>query len=92
ARLAFSSDGGEPVATVPVPGGAVEILPSDQLDLSAAIERRAARRAKLEAGIRHSARKLKNEGFLAKAPPQVVEAERAKLAALRRELEDLGED
>jgi valyl-tRNA synthetase len=92
ARLAFSSDGGEPVATVPVPGGAVEILPSDQLDLSPAIERRAARRAKLEADIQHSARKLENESFVAKAPPPVVEAERAKLAALRRELEGLGED
>jgi valyl-tRNA synthetase len=92
ARLAFSSDGGEPVATVPVPGGAVEILPSDQLDLSAATERRAARRAKLRAAIQHSARKLKNQDFVAKAPPQVVEAERAKLAALRRELEGLGED
>ena len=96
ARLAFSSDGGEPVATVPVPGGAVEILPSDQLDLSAGSERRAARRAarraKLEADIQHSARKLRNEDFVAKAPPPVVEAERAKLAALRRELEGLGED
>ena len=92
ARLAFSSDGGEPVATVPVPGGAVEILPSDQLDLSAGSERRAARRAKLAADIQHSARKLKNEDFVAKAPPPVVEAERAKLAALRRELEGLGED
>ena len=92
ARLAFSSDGGEPVATVPVPGGAVEILPSDQLDLSAGSERRAARRAKLAADIQHSARKLENEDFVAKAPPPVVEAERAKLAALRRELEGLGED
>ncbi|MGI8571272.1 MAG: valine--tRNA ligase [Solirubrobacteraceae bacterium] len=96
ARLAFPSDGGEPVATVPVPGGAVEILPSEQLDLSAAIERRAARRAarraELKAGIQHSARKLENEGFVAKAPPPVVEAERAKLEALRRELEALGED
>ena len=32
ARLSFTADGAEPVATVPVPGGAVEILPSDDVD------------------------------------------------------------
>jgi valyl-tRNA synthetase len=92
ARLSLSSDGGEPVATIPVPGGAVEILPSDELDLQAASRRRAARRAKLEADIQYSARKLENEGFVAKAPQAVVDAERARLAKLRAELEGLGED
>jgi valyl-tRNA synthetase len=92
ARLSLSSDGGEPVATIPVPGGAVEILPSDELDLQAASRRRAARRAKLEADIQYSARKLENEGFVAKAPQAVVGAERARLAKLRAELEGLGED
>ncbi|MDQ6817678.1 MAG: valine--tRNA ligase, partial [Actinomycetota bacterium] len=90
AKLQFSSDGGEPVATVPVPGGAVEILESDALDMQAASRRRAAQRARLEAEVDRSKRKLENEGFTAKAPAAVVEAERAKLASLRAELEALG--
>jgi valyl-tRNA synthetase len=89
ARLAFTSDGAEPVASVPVPGGAVEILPSDDVDLEGAERRLAARRAKLEAEIERAERKLGNAGFVAKAPPEVVEAEREKLARLRSELESL---
>ena len=34
---------------------------------------------------------LGNERFVAKAPPEVVDAEREKLARYRRELEALGE-
>ena len=34
--------------------------------------------------------KLSNEGFAAKAPAEVVEAEREKLAAYRAELDELG--
>jgi len=89
ARLAFVAvpDGSEPVASVPVPGGAIEILPSDDVDLQDAERRVAARRSKLEAEIERAERKLGNEGFVAKAPPDVVEAEREKLARLRAELE-----
>src|SRR5581483_4414247 len=36
ARLSFDSDGGGPVATVPIPGGSVELLASPDLDLGAA--------------------------------------------------------
>ncbi|MBV9336840.1 MAG: valine--tRNA ligase, partial [Solirubrobacterales bacterium] len=89
ARVAFTSDGAEPVATVPVPGGAVEILPSDDVDLEGAERRLAARRAKLEAEIERVEGKLGNQGFVAKAPPEVVAAERAKLERLRAELEAL---
>ncbi len=90
ARLAFTEDGADPVASVPVPGGAVEILASDALDLEATTRKRAAQRAKLELEIDRAEDKLANQGFLAKAPPEVVVAEREKLARLRRELEALG--
>jgi valyl-tRNA synthetase len=83
-------DRGEPVASVPVPGGAIEILASDGLDLEAADRRRAAEREKLEAELKRSEAKLANEGFVAKAPPPVVAAERDKLARLRADLDALG--
>jgi valyl-tRNA synthetase len=89
ARLTFTSDGAEPVASVPVPGGTVEILPSDDVDLEGVGRRLAARRAKLEAEIERAERKLGNQGFVAKAPPDVVAAEREKLERLRAELESL---
>jgi valyl-tRNA synthetase len=89
ARIALSQNGGDPVATVPVPGGAIEILASEGLDLEGTNRRRAAQRAKLEAEIDRSRRKLENEGFAAKAPAHIVEAERAKLAGLEAELEAL---
>jgi valyl-tRNA synthetase len=89
ARVSFTSDGAEPVASVPVPGGAVEILPSDDVDLEGAERRLAAARAKLEAEIERAERKLGNQGFVEKAPPEVVQAERDKLARLRAELDSL---
>ena len=45
---------------------------------------------RLEAEIKRAEGKLANQGFVAKAPPQVVEAERDKLARLQAELEALG--
>jgi valyl-tRNA synthetase len=89
ARLAFSPDGGDPVASVAVPGGAIEILPTEQLDPGAAEAKREARRAKLESEIARSQAKLANEGFVAKAPAEVVQAERDKLARAQAELESL---
>jgi valyl-tRNA synthetase len=76
-----------PVASVPVPGGTIEVLPGGDLDLGATEQRRAAQRAKLAAEIERAERKLGNAGFVAKAPPQVVQAERDKLARRRAELE-----
>jgi valyl-tRNA synthetase len=91
ARLSFGDEnGGEPVASVAVPGGAVEILHSDGLDLGEAARKAHARRAKLESEIERAERKLTNEGFVAKAPPAVVQTEREKLERLRAELEALG--
>jgi valyl-tRNA synthetase len=77
------------VASIPVPGGTVEILANEHLDLEASGRKRDAQRAGLQAEIERSQGKLANPGFVEKAPPAVVEAEREKLARLRAELEAL---
>jgi valyl-tRNA synthetase len=87
-RVAFAEpdDGELPVAPVPIPGGAVEIFGSDELDLEAAGRKLAARREQLDAEIQRAERKLSNDGFVSKAPKDVVDAERDKLTRLREEL------
>jgi valyl-tRNA synthetase len=77
---------GEPVATIPIPGGSVQILPSAELDLGGAQSRLEQRRNKLRDEIGRAEGKLANSGFVAKAPAQVVQAERDKLERLRAEL------
>jgi valyl-tRNA synthetase len=89
ARFEFSGDGGEPVATVGVPGGNVAVLATDAVDLEAEQRRAAERQATLRKEIARAEGKLANEGFVAKAPAAVVEAERSKLERLRRELDEL---
>ncbi len=84
-----SFDGAQPVASVAVPGGAVEVLSEDGLDLYAAERRREAERERLRAEIGRVRAKLANEGFTAKAPAAVVEGERTKLTHLQTELEAL---
>ncbi len=86
ARIEIGPDGADPLATV----GSLEILPSDGLDASAVRERLEQRRRDLEAEVARAEGKLGNEGFVAKAPPPVVEGEREKLARYRAELEELG--
>jgi valyl-tRNA synthetase len=80
---------GEAAGTVPVPGGVIELLPTDAIDLGAAAEKRERKRAELLKEIARAEGKLANSGFVDRAPPNVVEAERAKLAALTEELEAL---
>jgi valyl-tRNA synthetase len=77
------------VATVPVPGGAVEILQGAEVDLEASRQKLAAERARLEREIERSRAKLANQGFVAKAPAEIVQAERDKLARLAAELQAL---
>src|SRR5215207_5638898 len=89
ARCDWSPDGGEPAATVSVPGGAVLVLPSDAVDLGAAARRIDERRGWLEAEIARAESKLANSGFVAKAPETVVAAEREKLERLREERDGL---
>ncbi len=85
-RLALSADGDAPAATVPIPGGAIELLPAPELDLGAAERKREARRTAVEQEIERAERKLDNDGFVSKAPEHVVAAEREKLEHLRAEL------
>jgi valyl-tRNA synthetase len=89
ARFAFSENGGQPAATVPIPGGAVGVLPGEGLDLGAAERKRVEERERLDAEIARAEKKLGNEGFVAKAPPAVVDAERGKLERLRAERDAL---
>jgi valyl-tRNA synthetase len=88
ARFAWASngDGGEAAASVSIPGGAVGVLPAEGVDLGAASRKRDAERARLEQEIKRAEGKLSNQGFVAKAPADVVEAERGKLERLRAEL------
>jgi valyl-tRNA synthetase len=84
ARLDLSSDG-EPTATIAVPGGTVEIRAGDLVDREAEARKKAAERERLQQEIARAEAKLANEGFIAKAPPHLVQREREKLERLRRE-------
>ena len=89
ARLELSEealDDGAGIASVPVPGGTVEILSGEGLDLGAAERRRATSKEKLLAEIDRVEGKLSKPGFLEKAPAAVVEGERERLEHLQAEL------
>ena len=86
AKVEFSDDGGEPMASV----GGVELLETEGVDPKAVAARIDERREKLRAEVKRGEGKLGNDGFVAKAPADVVDAEREKLAAYRAELEELG--
>ncbi len=88
ARLELVEDG-EGAASVAIPGGVVEVMAGDGFDPSLAGEKAAQQRAELETEIKRAEGKLANEGFVAKAPSAVVDAEREKLARLRVELAEL---
>jgi valyl-tRNA synthetase len=85
ARFEFDGVGAESVASI----GPVRVLDSDQLDAAAVAERLDRRREELRAEVERGERKLGNEGFVAKAPAEVVEEERGKLERYRNELAEL---
>jgi valyl-tRNA synthetase len=87
--LASPADGATPVASVPIPGGTLEVLSDEGLDLQAAERRREAERERLHEEIVRVLAKLANEGFVDKAPAAVVAGERSKLEHLQAELEAL---
>ena len=90
ARLELRDDGGDPAAEVPVPGGAVALLPTEAFDPGAASARVAERREHLRGEIERLEAKLANERFVERAPAAVVQGERDKLAAYVTDLERLG--
>jgi valyl-tRNA synthetase len=88
ARFEWQSDAGEAVATVGVPGGAVVVLASEAVDTEAEARRARERHELLRKEIARAQSRLANQGFVAKAPEAVVQAERDKLARLESELEE----
>jgi valyl-tRNA synthetase len=80
---------GDVIATVPVPGGGVQVLPSEAFDAGEAQRRVEKKRADLATEIERAEKKLSNEQFVAKAPTAVVEEERRKLQEYREALERL---
>jgi valyl-tRNA synthetase len=90
ARIELRTDAsGEAMAQVAVPGGGLAVLESEGVDTGAAQRRLEERRDWLRKEIDRSEKKLGNQGFVAKAPATVVEAEREKLQQRRTELEEL---
>jgi valyl-tRNA synthetase len=85
ARLSFDGAEGETLATF----GPVEIVASGEVDADQARERIAERQDALRAEVARAEGKLANAGFVDNAPPEVVDAERAKLARYQAELEEL---
>ena len=77
----------EPIASV----GAVQILASPEIDAEAVAARLGRRREELRSEVARAEGKLANEKFVARAPAELVEEERAKLERYRAELEELTE-
>jgi valyl-tRNA synthetase len=86
ARVSFDGGEGEAMARV----GGVELLQTEGIDRDEVEARIEQRREKLRSEVARGEKKLGNEGFIAKAPADVVDAEREKLGAYRIELEELG--
>jgi valyl-tRNA synthetase len=77
--------GTAPAAAGVVTAGAIRCFVLDVIDLEAEKVRLTKQADKLDKGIEALAKKLANEGFLAKANPDVVESEKRRLEALQAE-------
>ena len=86
-RFELSGEGGDPIASV----GPVRVLASPEIDAEAVAARLEKRREELRSEVARAEGKLANEKFVARAPSELVEEERAKLESYRDELEELGE-
>jgi len=87
ARFGFVEDGADPIASV----GRVKVLASEEIDAAAVAARLQKRREELRSEVARAEGKLANEKFVARAPAELVEEERAKLSRHRAELEELAE-
>jgi len=87
ARLDFIGGGGEAVASV----GPVRVLASAELDPETVTSRLRRRREELRAEVERAEGRLGNQGFVDKAPAELIEEEREKLERYRAELEELAE-
>jgi len=80
---------GEPSAAISITHGTVDVYAADLVDPVAEAAKLEERRKTLRSEIKRAEGKLGNAGFVAKAPPALVEAEQAKLDALRASLQEL---
>jgi valyl-tRNA synthetase len=87
ARLSFDGGSGEAMASI----AGIDLLRTAGIDPEAVRARIEERREMLSAEVARAEGMLANEGFVSKAPADVVDAERAKLDAYRAELEDLSQ-
>jgi valyl-tRNA synthetase len=85
-----SAADGDVLATVPIPGGGMQVLPSEAFDPQEAEKRLAGRRDVLRREIERAERRLANERFVERAPAEVVDEERQKLEEYRDALRRLG--
>jgi valyl-tRNA synthetase len=74
---------------VAVPGGAVQVFETQDIDAEEASRRVDAQRQKLEQEIARLEGKLANSKFVERAPAAVVDGEREKLERYRDELREL---
>jgi valyl-tRNA synthetase len=84
-----SGDGNGSGLSLAIPGAAVEVLPNDAIDLGEAKGKIAAYVQNLRDEIKGAQGKLSNRGFVEKAPDEVVQEWRDKLARYERELAEL---
>jgi valyl-tRNA synthetase len=91
ARFEFEigADGAGSGLTIPIPGAAVEVLPSEAFDAGEAKARISAYLHRLRKEIETAQGRLANPRFVEKAPGEVVQEWRDKLAGYERELAEL---
>ncbi len=89
--LVIAPDVERPATAASHAAAGMEIYVPGLIDPGKEKERLASKRAKLAEDLRKTEAKLSNEGFVGRAPADVVERERAKLAELKAQIESIDE-